>query len=285
MFGVLTKNILQIEKNNLISTIYSVSSNLVCVVFSYKKYLLGPILAIAFYGVAFDSSASYADEDYQDYGLHKIRKKRARQPKYYASASLAYPLYLDIGNRAKHNDVDAGLALSKPTKRPMYSVAAGMRTDFNNQIAVELEALYYRGKSSRDFFGTKFNAKLESMSLLLNYYYIFDGWDGFHPMVGVGAGVSRNRVNKMHVVSVPSDAVGTIKYGAKTSPAFQGVLGVSKDITDSLSVQVKLRAMSLGKFAMEKTEGRFNSVALSGDIGLKYSFSHFKSLKKKSRRG
>lgn len=223
------------------------------------------------------------------YGLHKKRKKKAVQPKFYGTVGMSYPAHIDISGRAKANDIDSGLSLSRPKKNPFYHVAIGMRSSFSDQIAFEVEGMFYRGKSFRSFTKGRVtmsdSSKLESISLFLNSYYMFDGWSGFHPFVGAGVGASYNNVS--HIMFNPASIgapEGRLVEKSKTSPAFQAILGISKNVSRSFDIQAKVKAMSLGKFVMYDSEGRFKAVALSGDVGIKYSFDHFKKIRSKSKR-
>lgn len=215
-------------------------------------------------------------------------RRKAMQPKYYCAFGVSVPTYIDITNRYKGNP-NSGIALSKPQKKPFYSAAVGMRSSFDDQVAFEVEGLLYKGRSkvsgyTEDF--VQLSSNLESFSLLLNSYYMFEGYAGFHPFVGAGAGISYN--NMADIVLTPQNGAGSpreFKDKSNISPAFQVMLGVNKNVAQNIDVQIKVKAMSLGKFAGDGSEGRFRSVAFSGDIGFKYSLDHFKKIKRKSKRG
>lgn len=221
------------------------------------------------------------------YGLH-VKKKKAVQPKHYIALGMSYPTHIDISNRAKHNDIYSGVALSKPKKSFFYNVAAGKRSSFNDQVAFEVEAMLYRGRSKRTFMrnGREADnvAKLESLSFFLNSYYIFDGWAGFHPFIGAGVGASYNNVHERVVIPKGGGPALEEADKSKIAPAFQVMLGMSKNLSKSIDVQAKVKAMSLGKFSLYNSEGRFSAVALSGDVGIKYSFDHFKKIRHKAKR-
>lgn len=219
------------------------------------------------------------DTDDSQYSWLNSAKNKAIQPKYYCAIGASFPTYIDITNRYK-GDPNSGIAVSKPKKRPFYSAAVGMRPSFNEQVAFEMEAILYRSKSKiygyqGDF--VQLSSDLESASLLLNSYYMLDGYGGFHPFIGLGAGASYN--NMADIVLTPKSGGGPAKKfrdKSKISPAFQVILGLNKNLTQNIDLQVKVKAMSLGKFSGEGSEGKFRSVTVAGDIGFKYSLDKLK---------
>lgn len=221
------------------------------------------------------------------YGLHK-KQKKAIQPKFYATIGMSYPAYIDISGRAKNNEVSSGLMLSKPKKNPFYHVAGGMRSSFSDQLAFEVEGILYKGRSFRSSTvgSTTINnsAKLESMSLFLNSYYMFDGLGGFHPFIGAGVGASYNNIYQRKFIPTNGAPVQELGDKSKIAPAFQAMLGMSKTLSKSVDVQAKVKAMSLGKCVVNQSDGRLKAIALSGDVGIKYSFDHFKEIRRHSKR-
>jgi opacity protein-like surface antigen len=242
--------------------------------------------------LSFEAQASYDRDIYtyhnNQYSWLENSRRKVKQPKYYCAFGVSVPTYIDITNRYK-GDPNSGIALSKPKKKLFYSAAAGMRSSFDDQVAFEVEALFYKSKSkvygyTEDFVGL--SSDIESFSLLLNSYYMFEGYGGFRPFVGAGVGVSYN--NLANIVLTPQSGAGSpreFEDKSKVSPAVQVMLGVNKNIAKNIDVQVKVKAMSLGKFVGAGSEGKFRSVALSGDIGFKYSLDHLKKIKRKSKRG
>lgn len=233
--------------------------------------------------IIFTGSVSAASDNEYDNERFLLKKtERASQPKYYCAIGASYPLYLDISNRAKNGDFESGLMLSKPDRKFFYSAAAGMRTSFNDRLSFEVETILYRGMSStKSSLGDTFQTKLESLSLFLNSYYILDGKGGFHPFFGAGIGFSYNSLND-RIIRPASGYSSTLELldKSKIAPSAQAIFGVSKKISDNFDIQVKVKAMSLGKFSVDKSEGRLKSIALSGDVGFKYSFNQLKRIRK-----
>ncbi len=251
-----------------------------CVALSLSSFLL------------FEAKASNDRDVYRydnnQYSWLENSRRKAMQPKYYCAFGVSVPTYIDITNRYK-GDPNSGIALSKPKKKPFYSAAVGMRSSFDDQVAFEVEGLFYKSKSKISGYTGNFvqlSSDIESFSLLLNSYYMFEGYGGFHPFVGAGVGVSYN--NMANIVLTPQSGSGyprEFEDKSKVAPAVQVMLGINKNIAKHIDVQVKVKAMSLGKFVGEGSEGRFRSVALSGDIGFRYSLDHLKKIKQKSKRG
>ena len=247
------------------------------------------------------NAARQENNNYYNYHPKWLKSShKAVQPQCYISLGMSYPTSIDITNRYKgdqnwNSDQFSGVALSKPKKKPFYTAAIGTRSSFNDQVAFEVEALLYKGRSNGNGVPggvakyLEFSYKMESFSMLINSYYIFNGYNGFHPFVGVGAGVSYNTLSD--IVLTPQRSGGfpilsprQYKDISKLAPAFQVVLGINKNITENIDIQAKVKAMSLGKFSDFDSEGRFRAVTISGDIGFKYSLNSLKRSRKHSKR-
>lgn len=164
---------------------------------------------------------------------------------------------IGVGSSKPVSKLDSGIVSesSNYTKRKsidsstIYRTAVGV--SINENLRVSLEHLYggsykYSNMVYGEFTNVSNNFKVKHQTNLLNAYYNIDPINGIKPYVGIGVGVSQNKVSGTNYVD-SDNAVLYYAKGKKTNSFAWGfTAGASYDITKSVYLDLSYKYLDLG---------------------------------------
>lgn len=154
--------------------------------------------------------------------------------------------------------------------------------NFRADVTVAYRGSYSVDKNTGVYNGganTNAKADLASTSYMINGYYDFAHFRHFVPYVGIGIGISSNKLDRVNLTNTTTGAVlGTVEGSTRSSFAWQATLGTAVHVVKGVMFDVGLRYMDMGKFESKfsgfngftNVKGRGNLHAVEAQAGLRF---------------
>lgn len=159
-----------------------------------------------------------------------------------------------------------------------------LRTGFGKKYTDHLRGEFSLSRHRHDLKGIRqvdnirgeTNGRISSLTAMVNGYVDLFEWKGFSPYVGIGAGVSRNKMTNVGLY--PIVLKGLTKYRL----AWQAIGGIGIELPKNLILDIGYSYVNLGDFQTKKTYDYVIPIAYSArkedvrshefHIGLRYNF-------------
>lgn len=195
------------------------------------------------------------------------------QTPFYVKGGLGYGWATDAGiqNRAETGTPQIAGTLEDVGQSAVYELGAGWQ--LAPAVRAELSYQYRDGfKLSDKDVGAgaccSYSSKIKSQALFVTGFYDFPAIQAVTPFVGVGVGVSQN---KMDALNYSGSVTGAGAGGKKSSVAWQLIAGGSITVQKNLALDVAYRYVDLGKVKTDKgmnvdTLGTYPSDGIGGKL-------------------